>query len=118
MPQIRGRTSIILQAGDIKVGVTIRVKSATSSSSNDGFLPYNITVSGVSTIIYDEDGTDVTSDMKYANPTVSGGEYVKIELKAADPFVEGRYILDHTLTLSDGGTRHLTFRRIYAKDLK
>jgi len=118
MPNIKGRTKVILQPDDTKVGITIRVKAASTATANDGYIPYGLTVSGVASTVYDEDGTDVTSDIKYANPTVSGGEYVKIELKYPTTNGEGRYTLSHLLTLSDGGTRELDFSRIYAKDLK
>ena len=118
MPNVKGRSKVILQPEDVKVGITIRVKAASSATANDGYIPYGLTVSGVATTIYDEDGSDVTTDLRYAMPTVSGGEYVKIELQYPTTNGEGRYTLTHLLTLSDGATRELDFSRIYAKDLR
>jgi len=119
MPNIKGRSKVILQPEDTKVGIKIRVPAASSATANDGYIAYGLTVSGVATTIYDEDGNDVTSDMVYAGPAVTeDGVYVTIELQYPTTNGDGRYTMTHLLTLSDGGTRELDFSRIYAKDLK
>lgn len=121
MPNIKGTTKVLLQPGDTKVGITIKVKAASSEVANDGYIPYGTTISNVVTTIYDEDGTDVTSDIVYASPTISAGsgyDDIKIELKYPSTNGEGRYSLKHLLTLDDGGTRELDFSRIYCTDLK
>jgi len=118
MPNTKGRSKIIIQPDDTKVGITVRIKPASTAIANDGYIEYGTTVSGVVSIIYDEDNNDVTSDIKYANPTVSDGEYIRIELKYPEIAGDGRYTLKHLLTLSNGGTKTWLYSRIYAKDLR
>lgn len=115
MPDVKGSKNILLEPADKKIGVTIRATVCSTYFSNDGFLPFSTTVSGVSVKVYNDNNADVTSDLVYAYPTISGAGDIKIELKY--PGIEGRYKLEYILSLSDGSQKELTFHRIYAKDL-
>jgi hypothetical protein len=117
MPNIMGNKSILLQPGDTKIGITIRVKICSTATANDGYIPFGTTVESAAATVYFEDGTVVTSGIVYSNPTVSGGQDVRIELKYPTETGEGRYKLSYLLQLSDGATKELDFNRIVAKNL-
>ena len=117
MPNIMGTKNVIIQPNDVGVGITIRVKICSTATANDGYIPHNTTVSGVSVVAYSEQGEVVTSGIVYSNATISGGQDVKIELKYPTAYGEGRYKLSYLLTLSDGSTKELDFNRVVAKNL-
>ena len=117
MSNVLGARNILLQPNDLGVGITIRATVCSSATANDGFLAWGTTVSGVVTHIYNDENEDVTSELLYSNPTISGSGDIKISLKYPTSQIEGRYKLEYVLLLSDGSQKELTFHRIYAKDL-
>lgn len=117
MANIKGNLKVILQPGDTKYGVSVKITTASSSTANDGFLRYGQSVSSVSHTItkVDSDGTDYTTELTHTNPTVVNN-VVYIELKYNTTAGTGRYKITFVLTLSDGGTRELDFTRLYLLD--
>lgn len=104
---------ITLQPGSATVPYTFTFAAASSVTANDGSIPYGNTISGADVKVFDEAGTDVTSDMivSESNTTL----VVTVSLKY--PGTEGRYSLEIILTLSSGAVMEFDFTRVYAEDI-
>lgn len=119
MPNIKGNVSVVLQPRDEKVGISILVPINTSPTSNDGYIPYGTTISGVTLTCYDdaiESAVVPNSDIVFSGPVVANNQYINTELRYPQNAGVGTYKLTYVLYLSDGGTRELDFDGVTAVD--
>lgn len=99
-----GTKDIMLQPNDDAVPYTFTFSVCSSSTANDGALPYGTNISSVAdTEIVDSSSVNnnvVSVAMNY--PTTNG---------------EGRYDLKFVATLDNSSVLEFDFRRIYAEDI-
>jgi len=62
---------ITIQSGD-SIGYSFKFPIASTSTANDGCVPYGRTISTVDVTAYDEDGDDVTTDLISGTPGLGG----------------------------------------------
>jgi len=105
---------IIIQA-NTNLGWNFKFPTATSATAKGG-IPYGRTISTVSVIAYDEDDSDVTSEMIVGTPSLDT-ETVTVRLKYPVTSGVGRYKLTFILTLDNGMTVEFDFKNVYAKNI-
>ena len=103
-----GNKSIILQPGDSKKPFEFEVTICSSAISNDGWIPYGTTISGIAVTAYKDDKTDVTSTMIDSTPTELDN-VVTVLLNHID--VNGEYYLYFLLSLDVANTTVGTYFR-------
>lgn len=110
-----GVEAIILQPGSATVPYTFTFAASSSSTANDGSIPYGTTISGADVKAFDEGGTDRTAEIvaSETNTTL----VVTVNLKYPATTGEGRYSLEFVITLDSGAVLEFDFTRIYAKDI-
>ena len=104
---------ITLQSGD-SIGYSFKFPIASTSTANDGCVPYGRTISTVDVTAYDEDGDDVTTDLISGTPGLVG-DTVSVVLKW--PGEVGRYKLTFLLTLDNAWQKEVDFKNVYARAL-
>lgn len=110
----QGRKRISLQPNDSAVPYTFTINVCSSTTANDGFIPYGTVVSSVSVKAYNASGTDITDTMIEGTPTVSNN-VVTVNLNY--PGATGEYKLTFILTLDSGAVIEADFTRIDAEDI-
>ena len=105
---------ITLQPYD-KLGYSFQITICSSSTANDGFIPYGLTVSSCEIIAYNEDLEVVTSDLISGSPSLSDN-IVTVTLMYPTTNGIGKYKLTFKLILSDGSTKEADFSRLYCCD--
>lgn len=111
----QGTSYIELQPGSSAVPYTFTFAAASSTTANDGSIPYNTTISSIAVKAFSELGADVTSQMLDSSSVVS--PVVTVTLDYPVTTGEGRYSLEILLTLNTGAVMEFDFTRIYAKDI-
>lgn len=106
---------IILQPGSATVPYTFTFAAASSTTANDGSIPYGTTISNKVIKAFDEAGNDVTSEMIAGSSLAT--PIVTISLKYPATTGVGRYSLEILLTLSSGAVMEFDFTRVYAEDI-
>ena len=92
---------------------TFYFPAASSATANDGFFPYNTTISDVTVNGYDEDGTSCTSALISGTPAIVDN---KITVTLKYPGTTGRYKIEFVMTLNDGNKDEAEFSNIFAVD--
>ncbi len=103
----------ILIQPNTNTGFNFKFPIASSSTVNDGAVPYGRTISSVGVTAY-LDGTDVTSLIINGTPQLSG-DTVSVVVQYPSTG-EGRYKFTFVLTLDNGWTLELDFPNVYVKD--
>ena len=119
MPDFQGSKSIILQPGDIGVPYTFTWTICTSSTGNDGAIPYGHTVSTVATNIHHENTISYTTALLAASSHNVTVTTIFLSYPTSSGFISGKYHATFTATISDGTTTFLKtfdFNRIIVKD--
>ncbi len=106
---------IVLQPGSSKVPYTFTFDAASSTTANDGSLPYGTTISSAVSKVFDSEGVDKTSEMIDSESKTD--TVVTVKLKYPSIAGVGSYSLEILLTLSDGSVMEFDFNRIIAKDI-
>ena len=116
MSSFKTQGKINLEPND-KMNYSFQITVCSSSTSNDGFIPYGRTVSSISVSAENnETGADVTADLINGVPSVSNN-IVSMTLNYPTAKGDGRYKLTILLTLDNGNTKEANFNRIYCEDL-
>lgn len=111
----QGVADIILQPGDATVPYTFTFAACSSTTANDGSIPYNTTISSVAVTAFDEEGSDVTSQMVASESNTTTTETINLKYPATAG--AGRYSLEMLVTLDSGAVMEFDFTRIYAEDI-
>jgi len=114
MPDFKGNYTLVIQPKDLKVPFNFIFSNCTAQTSNDGSLPYGLTINAIEAKAHKEVGTDVTSEM--ISSSAFGGLIVNVKLKYPATSGPGRYHLTIKLTLSDTSEIEFDFNRIVAMD--
>jgi len=117
MPDVAFSYEVKLRPNDTKRGLKVRAPICSSASANDGYIPFGSVISSVTHTITREDGTDQTTAMTHANPSVVDNEYVNIELKAPStmPAVKTKHLLTLIMTLSTGEVKEARVGSIFTE---
>jgi len=113
MDSFQGIKDIIVQPGTATVPYTFTFAACSSTTANDGSLPFGTTIASAAVKAFDEAGTDSTA-LLIASSSVSS-PVVTVALKY--PTTTGRYSLEFLLTLSTGAVLEFDFTRVYAEDI-
>jgi hypothetical protein len=113
--EFQGRDSIWLQPGDATVPYTFTFAACTSATANDGSIPYGTTVSSVVVTVFDEAGTDVTTQIVASETNTSLVETINMKYPATAG--GGRYSIEMLVTLSSGAVMEFDFTKLYALDI-
>lgn len=119
MPDFEGTKSIILQPGDVGVPYTFTWTICTSSTGNDGAIPFGHTVSGVVTTIHHENGTVYSTALLAASSHTGQVTSIFLSYPTSSGYVSGKYHATFIATISDGTTtfaKEFDFNRIIVKD--
>ena len=106
---------IILQPGSATVPYTFTFAACTSTTANDGSLPFGTTIASAVVKALDEDGTDRTAEIVASDSSAS--LVLTIALKYPATTGIGRYSLEMVLTLDSGAVMEFDFTRLYALDI-
>lgn len=113
MPSFKGTSEIIIQPFTNSAGYRFHFTTASTSSANDGFIPFSLTIASVTVTAKTSGGVEETTlvyDTTLTTPDV--------DLALSWPANgAGRYSLRFALTLSDGGVMEADFSRVRATDL-
>ena len=112
MPDFSTVGQITLQPGD-SMGYAFKITVASSSTANDGFIPHGTSVSDVDVVIYDSDGTAVTTAILVGSPSIADNV---ISLKLKHPGYNGRFKITFNMTLSNGDKKEADFGRLICED--
>ena len=119
MPDFQGTKSIILQPGDVGVPYTFTWTVCTSSTGNDGAIPFLHTVSGVVTTIHHENGTVYSTALLAASSHTDPVTTIFLSYPTSSGAVTGKYHAKFVATINDGTTdfiKEFDFNRIVVKD--
>jgi len=114
MPSFETQGQVLLQPFT-QVGFDYEITICSSSTANDGFIPYGTTVSSVNVIAYDKDEEVVTGELIHGTPTISEN-VITTPLKYPETSGDGRYKLTFQLTLSDSSKVEADFDRVVARN--
>lgn len=114
MPSFKTSGRVTLQSYD-NIPYSFQLTICSSTTANDGFLPYGLTVASCEVIAYNEDLTDVTSDLINGSPSVTDN-IVTLTLMYPVSNGVGKYKLTFKLILSDGSTKEADFARVYCEN--
>ena len=113
MPSFRGTSKILIQPNSFSIGFRFHCTTCTSTTSNDGMIPWGTTISSVVVTAKTADGTAETGLIESTTLTTPD-----IDLALSWPTNgAGRYKLTFVLTLSNGTLLELDFHRVDAQDL-
>ena len=110
-----GIDTIILQPGSATVPYTFTFSACSSTTANDGSIPYNTTISSAVVKAFDEGGTDRTSELIASESNTT--TVITVNMKYPATTGAGRYSVEFVLTLSSGAVMEFDFTRVYAKDI-
>ena len=119
MPDFQGTKSIFLQPGDVKVPYSFTWTICTSSTGNDGAIPYGNTVSSVVTAIKHESGITCTTGILASSSHTAAVTSLFLTYPSSSGFLTGKYHITFTATISDGTTtftKEFDFNRLVVKD--
>ena len=112
MPNFKTNGRINLQPNDV-MGYSFTITVATSTTSNDGYLPVGTSVSSVNVRAYDKDDVLVTSDLISGTPSVNNN-VISMKLKYPVLSGVGRYKLTMVMVLDNGDSKEADFSRVFA----
>lgn len=120
MDSFKGNARIIIQPGDVNIPLTARLKTATTSTANDGSLPYGSTVHKAVATFHTQSGTATT----HFNPTtLLSSNRITTLISYSSNLSYGRYHCKWLVTASRLGStvtpmiREYDLHRVYVKDL-
>ena len=111
----QGVEDIILQPGSATVPYTFTFAACSSATANDGSIPYGTTISSAVIKVFDEAGTDVTTQIIASETNTS--TVLTINLKYPTTAGVGRYSIEMVVTLDSGAVMEFDFTRVYAEDI-
>ena len=111
----QGINSITLQPGSATVPYTFTFAACSSATANDGSIPYGTTISSAAITVYDETGTDKTTEMVVSESNTT--TVLTINLKYPATAGVGRYSIEMLVTLDSGAVMEFDFTRVYAEDI-
>lgn len=114
MPNFKGNDKILLQPNDEAVPYRFDFDACSSSTSNDGFLPYGTTISGVSVSATTDGGVDTTDEL--ISSTSVNSNNITVALNYPSTTGEGRYHLTFILTLDSGSVLEADYNGVVARD--
>ena len=113
VPSFKGQRKITVQPNTKNAGYRFHVTTCTSTTANDGMIPFSTTISSVVVTAKTSDGSEETGLITSTSLITPD-----IDLTLSWPTNgAGRYKLTFVLTLSDGSERELDFHRVVAEDL-
>ena len=116
MPNFKGNSSIIIQPGDSNIPYAFQISVCSSTTANDGYIPYGTSVSSVVvTATTDDDDRTVVDDI-IDNYTVNNN-IITVYMSYPSTSGDGRYRLRFLLTLDNGSIIEADFGRIRAKNI-
>ena len=124
MSGFKGNKQIEIQPGDLNVSFGYSFTVCSSTTANDGFLPYGTTASGVSVVAYktaDADGRElsegasIVSDLIQGTPTISDN-VATVRLSHPATNGSGYYKLTFLVTGSDESVKETDFNRVVVLD--
>ena len=113
--QFQGFDSITIQPGTSAAVYTFTFLICSSTTANDGAIPFGDTIASAVVKAFGEDGSDATAeiiDSSSASTTV-----VTVGLNYPSTAGDGRYSLEFVLTLASGSKMEFDFNRLYARDI-
>lgn len=119
MPDFQGSNSIYLQTGDVHVPYQFTWTICTSSTGNDGALPFGHTVQAVSTTITHESGVDGTTGILSSSSQTGQITTIWLSFPTSSGILSGRYHIKFTGTIFDGVVPYgktLRFNRLLVMD--
>ena len=111
----QGVEDIILQPGSATVPYTFTFAACSSATANDGSIPFGTTISSAVITVFDETGTDKTTEMIASETNTA--TVLTINLKYPATAGVGRYSIEMLVTLDSGAVMEFDFTRVYAKDI-
>jgi len=106
----KGTDRIILQPGDTSVPYNFQVTVATSSSLNNGHLPYNSTVHTFTASVHSQHGTTTNTSGIVVGSSVDGNTLV-VKLGYSTSVSNGLYHLTMKVTASIKGSTGSVFKK-------
>jgi len=122
MPNFEGMDAIILQPNDSAVPYDFRFYVCSGSTTNDGSVPFGLTVSSMEVTSHRQDGTVVTTGIISATSSTgdsTGGFVTTVYLgyPTSSGAQTGRYHLTFKATFSDGSIKEYDFNRLRVRNL-
>jgi len=114
LDNFQGTSDIILQSGDEAIPYTFEITTCSSTTANDGTLPFGTSIESVAVLVYTSEGTDVTTEL--VSSSSESGNIITVALTYPATSGEGWYKLTLLCTLSLGVVKELDFLRIYAEN--
>ena len=115
-----GSGHVIIQPGDSRIPIVLRLRAATASTNNDGSLPFGSTVKKAIPTFHSASGTATTK----FNPVVTySSNRVTTQISYSSLLTAGLYHGTWTITASVGGStvnpmvRQYDLNRIYVRNL-
>ncbi len=119
MPDFQGTKAIILQPGDVMTPYTFTWTICTSSTGNDGAIPYAHTLSSVVTAIKHESGLVCTTGILASSSWSGSVSSLFLTYPSSSGFLTGKYHITFVITISDGTTtftKEFDFNRLQVGD--
>ncbi len=115
MSDFSGTSTIVINPTDDTVPYSFAFTPCTSTTANDGAIPYGTSVSSATVKAYKR-GTnaDVTTEMVVSSSELSNVVTANLQYPATSK--SGMYYLTFTLTLDTGATMEFDFNRVKVKD--
>ena len=113
MPSFKGSSKILIQPNSFSIGFRFHCTTCTSTTANDGMIPWGLEISSVVVTAKTTDGIAETGLIESTALTTPD-----IDLALSWPTNgAGRYKLTFVLTLDNGTLLELDFHRVEARDL-
>lgn len=109
MPDFKGTKAIILQPLHKNVVYSFEISVAGENEPNEGFLPYNSTISSIDVKIFDDDGTE---NLEILQDTELTDFVISLVLSYPPVAGEGYYGVRFVVKLTDGQEIEADFARI------
>jgi hypothetical protein len=119
MPSFDGYKPIILQPYDSAVCYQFGFSVCSTTTANDGSIPYGLTISNSSVRCHKEDGTVCTTGI-VVNSSHTGwvtSVLLTYPTTAVVAVLPGKYHLTFKLTLSDASIKEFDFNRLIVRNL-
>ncbi len=119
MPDFQGTRAIILQPKDVRVPYTFSWTICTSSTGNDGAIPYGHSVSSIVTTIKHESGLLCTTGLLASSSHSGAVTSLFFTYPSSSGFLTGKYHVTFEATISDGSTTYIKefdFNRLQVRD--
>ena len=114
MPSFKGQKKITIQPNTTDVGYRFHCTTCTSTTANDGAIPFGTTISSVIASAKTAAGT---TDTELITSTSLTTPDIDLTMSYPETNAAGRYKLTFVLTLSNGSKLELDFHRVVVEDL-